>query len=314
MTDIIQKDYDYISILGPTASGKTKVAIGLSEYFPLEVISVDSVSIYKGLDIGSAKPSVEERNGVKHHLIDICTLDEIYTVGRFVEDARRLIEEIKSRGAMPVFCGGTMMYMQALKRDYQMPKLSDEMQLEIKGLMEEKGLDYIYGLLEKEDPDMANRLHPNDQQRIQRALGVVRENGRSLSSYWEEEKKDDNSMDFLIRVNNRDAHRERIRERVDLMLDMGLQEECQRVLDTYGRLEHPALKSIGYKEMIEHIVEKTPTNDVREKICIATSQFVKRQMTWLNSWNNKNMFAIDLYEDGPILINVLQSVVESRWL
>lgn len=303
--------YDYISILGPTATGKTACAIALAKYCPIEIVSVDSVSVYKGLDIGSAKPSREERKAVVHHLIDISTLDEIYTVGQFVENANCLIEEIKNRGALPVFCGGTMMYMAALKRGYQAPKIDGEITKNIEELIESEGLEYAYRLLKLEDPEMASRLHPNDRQRVSRALAVVRATGQSLSSFWNQSESQWNSMDFLIRVNNRDQHRLRIAERVDTMLDKGLRKECELILEQYGNIQHPALKSIGYREMIEGMLENKPTNNVREKICISTSQFVKRQMTWVNSWNNNNMLAIDLYEDDLKLYDTLQRIVEN---
>lgn len=308
------QDYDYISILGPTASGKTALALALAEIRPIEIISVDSVSVYKGLDIGSAKPSMEERQKVMHHLIDVCDLRDIYTVGRFVKDVERLVEEIKGRGALPVLCGGTLMYVAAWRRGYQMvPDIDIRVSSVLDELYHRHGSEYLYGLLEKEDPEMAERLHPNDRQRIMRALAVRRETGKSLLSYWKETKKSRfQGKDVLLCVEDREAHRLKLRERVDQMLSMGLREECEEILAEYGEdvRNHPALRSIGYKEMIADILEKKTTNDVGEMIAVSTSQLMKRQMTWINSWENQPFKKVWIDKKNGNIKNILQTIVE----
>lgn len=309
-------DLDYISILGPTGSGKTQLALMLSQYLPIEVISVDSVSVYKGLDIGSAKPSKEEMRIVPHHLIDICELTEIFTVGQFVERANTLIRQIKARGKWPVFCGGSVMYMRALQENYQnLPVISSTVQKGIDDVLRDVGVGALYKMLCQEDPVMAEKLHPNDKQRIARALAVKRECGQSLSYYWSQQSHtpEFKGFDFLLMVDDREKHRERLAGRVDYMLQQGLEEECERILSIYGEniVEHPALRSIGYKEIMHCICKREPIKVVRDKIIIASSQFVKRQMTWLKSWPNVNSSQFCLYNDNPALTDIANSIVET---
>lgn len=306
--------YDYISILGPTASGKTAIALELAKLYPIEIISVDSVSVYKGLDIGSAKPSYEEMQSVPHHLIDVCTLSEVFTVGKFVEEAKELIHEIKSRDKTPVFCGGTLMYMKALMQDYHsLPTLSLAITNDLNQILATQGKEVLYDLLLKEDPKIAKRLHQNDAQRVMRALGVKRETGRSLLEYWQQESSCKfKGYDFLIGVNNREMHRQAIANRVDQMFAYGFLQECKDVLHAHGPeiMTHPAIKSIGYKEMMMYICKILDEISVREKVVVSTAQFVKRQMTWLNNWSNEDSMLLKLYNDKKEKINLVDSIVE----
>lgn len=305
---------DYIAILGPTASGKTQLALSLAKIFPVEIISVDSVSVYKGLDIASAKPSFDERQAVKHHLIDEMTLSEIFTVADFVEKVKVLIREIRSRGAMPVLCGGTMMYMHAFCSDYdEIPKIDPEVEVEVRDILRSQGVAKLYSLLQKEDPLMANRLHENDQQRVSRALSVWRSTNRSLCDYWGRESGNSlKGMHFLLRVNDRQAHRSVIKLRTQKMIDEGLIDEVATLLKEYGNkcLVHPAMKSIGYKQAIMYLCETLTMGEVGEKIDIATSQLTKKQMTWLNRWEVMDYQKIDVYQHGKI-INILPTLLDS---
>ena len=158
------KKYDYIAILGPTASGKTQLALELAKYYPIEIISVDSVSVYQGLNIASAKPSQIEQGEVPHHLIDVVTLQDTFTAGDFVSHANILLKEIQSRGRIPVFCGGTMMYMHAFCHQYdKMPVVDSHVEDEVRRVYQDKGVEEIYRLLKQEDPLMAGKLSKNDQ-------------------------------------------------------------------------------------------------------------------------------------------------------
>ncbi len=306
---------DYISILGPTGTGKTRLAILLAESLPIEIISVDSVSVYQGLDIGSAKPTQKEQAIVPHHLIDICSLKEIYTVGRFVEESNILIKEIKSRGKMPLFCGGSIMYMKALMGNYHnLPTISDQVRQQTDALYQEKGVVGLYDILLAEDPAMARRVHPNDKQRICRALSVKRETGQSLMDYWGKNQDSQLSgFDFLLTVSDRSQHREVLADRVDFMIHQGLQGECQQILDRYGVdvVTHPAVRSIGYREMMLYLCENKPINEIRDMMISASSQFVKRQMTWLNSWPEGASRRFSLYDDYSKLSDIVDRIVES---
>lgn len=310
----MSKQLDYISLLGPTASGKTAIAIALAKKFPLEVISVDSVSVYQELDIGSAKPSEEEMSGVKHHLINCVTLNEIYTVGRFVEDATRLMTEIKSRGNIPLFCGGTLMYMKALQSGYaDLPVIPEDVTNDINQVLVNEGVEVLYEKLKGLDPSMAERIKPRDQQRIVRALSVILHTGKSLSDYWHQAKPDLKHRDILLMCNDRSAHRERLANRFDQMMNAGFVEECIEIHHKYGEeiWQHPALRSIGYKDMGRHICEHLPISDVRELAIISSAQYVKRQMTWLNAWDNEVSRQIPLYPENKDINKLAVSLVES---
>lgn len=308
------KQFDYLSILGPTGSGKTALAIALAKVFPIEVISVDSVSVYQRLDIGSAKPTREEMDGVVHHLINCETLDHIYTVGRFVEDANHLVGDIKSRGKIPLFCGGTMMYMRAFQNGYAgLPVISGDVLSEVDDIYNHGGVGAIYEMLKQKDPVMASKISSRDQQRIHRSLAVILETGKSLSDYWQQGTCQYKGHDILLMVENRAAHREKLAGRIDKMLALGLQQECEGVLADYGiKIQsHPAMKSIGYKEMVSCVCGTMAITDVRDKSIISSAQYVKRQMTWLNTWQNPRSTKIALEYDKQCINQLVISLVES---
>lgn len=310
----MRKPLDYISILGPTASGKTAIAIELAKQFPLEVVSVDSVSVYQELDIGSAKPTQDEMGDIRHHLINCLSLNEIYTVGRFVVDATRLISEIRSRGNIPLFCGGTMMYMKALQSGYvDLPVIPKEVVSEVDQMLHNDGVEALHARLKALDPKMAGKIKLRDQQRIARALSVVLHTGKSLSEYWEQAKPSFDHADILLICNDRVAHRERLANRFDQMIETGFLEECLALHKKYGEeiWMHPALRSIGYKEMGMHICKNLPISDVRELAIISSSQYVKRQMTWLNAWDYLRSSKIRLYPENKEINKLAVSLVES---
>lgn len=306
---------DYISILGPTGSGKSMLALELACYIPIEIISVDSVSVYRGLDIGSAKPTLADQQSVVHHLIDICDLNEIFTVGKFVEQAKVLIQEIKQRGRLPVFCGGTIMYMKALQGNYHnLPCISPTTESDISAIYKEEGGSGLYQRLKEEDPVMAEKLHFNDRQRVQRALAVKRETGKSLSEYWGQSSEHQlNGHNFLLMVTDRMQHRIKLAARVDQMLMMGFDDECKALLEKYGDRvwSHPATRSIGYKEMTLCIRENLAIKDVRELMIVSSAQFVKRQMTWLNAWPKEKSTRVLLNDDNSTLSHIASSIVET---
>lgn len=308
-------ELDYISILGPTGSGKSELAIELARQIPIEIISVDSVSVYRGLDIGSAKPTLTDQQSVVHHLIDICDLNEVFTVGKFVEQAKVLVQEIKQRGRLPVFCGGTIMYMKALQGNYHnLPCISPATERDVSAIYEKEGVCGLYQRLKEEDPLMAEKLHFNDRQRVQRALAVKRETGQSLSEYWGQGGDHQlNGHDFLLMVTDRKQHRVKLAERVDQMLMTGFDEECKALLEKYGEgvRSHPAIRSIGYKEMTLCICESLTIKDVRELMIVSSAQFVKRQMTWLNAWPKEKSTRFLLNDDNSTLSHIASSIVET---
>lgn len=307
-------DYDYIAILGPTASGKSNIAMKLAEYLPIEIVSVDSVSVYEGMDIGSAKPSIEDRKNVVHHLIDVADLTEVYTAARFVDDATVLIKDIKARGKIPVLCGGTMMYMSALSKGIdQVPDIPEHIQSEITSMVNTMDQVDLHKVLVAEDPVMGRMIHENDAQRTQRALAVWRATNKSLCDYWKSSESVLKGKHFILTIEDRDAHRKVIAKRVDKMLEMGLESECRALISRYGEdvVSHPAMRSIGYKEMSAYICGTMPRDEVREKIVVSTAQFVKRQMTWLRSWDNAENEVFIKRKDQCFIAIFIQAVIAS---
>lgn len=294
--------YDYIAILGPTATGKTQLALELSGYDSIEIVSVDSVSVYQGLDVASAKPSQAEQAKVPHHLIDVASLQSTFTVGDFVSRANALVKEIKSRGSIPVFCGGSMMYMHAFCHQYhEMPVVAPSIEADVRCIYEKGGVKEIYQLLKQEDPVMADRLSENDQQRLQRALAVWRSEGKSLCDFWSSshQRSHFHGFHYLLMVDDRQQHRKRITDRVEKMLQAGLIDEVMHLLALHGEdvKMHPAMRSIGYKQAVEHICDQLPLEKAKEQIITATSQLTKKQMTWLKKWSFETYSAVNLYSD-----------------
>ncbi|MDC3180929.1 tRNA (adenosine(37)-N6)-dimethylallyltransferase MiaA [Gammaproteobacteria bacterium] len=304
---------DYVALLGPTASGKTKLSIELAKKYPIEIISVDSVSVYRGLDIGSAKPTIEERCGVPHHLIDVVDLDDIYTVAQFVNDANELIAGIKSRGNIPLFCGGTMMYAYALKEGLtNMPQADQQIRLELESHFLSFGLAGLYEILNKLDPQTAKRLKKNDKQRIIRALSLIQTHQLPLDQLYEKSDPPYQGCYVLQCIEDRALHRNKLANRVDVMLDLGFVNEVEGILSTYDEcvLEHPAMKSIGYRQIIEYICKKYPLIHVREKIITASAQLVKKQMTWINSFKSHNYHRVGQDSVEIVLERAIKNTLE----
>lgn len=311
----MKETIDYISILGPTASGKSRLALMLADMLPIEIISVDSVSVYQGLDIGSAKPTRIERGSVPHHLIDICDLSSIYTAGQFLDAANNLIVDIQSRGKLPVFCGGTLMYMKALQKNYQnLPVIEGAVEESVALLYQTEGVAGVFQALAQEDPVMAAKLHPNDSQRLQRALAVVRSTGRSLQEFWKSQGDSRfKGLDFLLLVEDRARHKVILEQRIEGMLQEGFEDECRGLLKHYGAeiVTHPVLKSIGYREMLLYCKGEWSLSVAKERMLVSSSQFVKRQMTWLNRWDNARQISSSLVYDNKGFIDLARMVVET---
>jgi len=278
-----------LCLAGPTAAGKTAVAMALAERLPIEVVSVDSALVYRGMDIGTAKPSPTERAAVPHHLIDLNDPAESYSAARFATDAARLAGEIRARGRVPLLVGGTMLYFKALREGLDpMPEASPGLRREIDEEAAFRGWPALHAELARLDPEAAARLAPNDAQRIQRALEVVRASGRPLS-HWQrgaaarhEARARDLPMVSLEPAARSWLH-ERIAERFSAMLAAGLVDEV-RSLRARGDLHAglPSMRCVGYRQVWQALDEGS-LDDVRERGVAATRQLAKRQLTWLRS-------------------------------
>ena len=275
-----------IALMGPTASGKTRLAIELAKALDGEVISVDSALVYRGMDIGTAKPSLEEREGIPHHLIDILDPAESYSTGRFRDEAFRAMQDIANRGKLPILAGGTMLYFNALFYGLStLPSADSEIRRQIDEEAASVGWAKLHAQLVEIDPEAAARIHPNDPQRIQRALEVYRLTGVPLSVLCAETKSPPLPFDLvklIVAPANREALHDRIRQRFLAMIEHGVIDEV-RALYERGDLhaDLPSIRAVGYRQVWAYLEGEYDRDTMIKRGIIATRQFAKRQFTWL---------------------------------
>ncbi len=274
--------------MGPTASGKTDLALKICEEFPCEIISVDSVMIYKGMDIGSAKPSKNILRKYPHHLIDILDPSDAYSVANFRADALRLIREIHARKNIALLVGGTMLYFSALQRGLaQMPSANSLIRKKLSDLANEKGWEYMHAQLAEIDPQAAVRIHPNDPQRIQRALEVYELTGIPISAWHAKTRKPKlpfHALKLALIPKDRGLLQHRIEQRFDRMLNEGFLMEMESLYqrdDLHADL--PSMRSVGYRQAWQYFDGVIDLETMRVRAIIATRQLAKRQLTWLRS-------------------------------
>ncbi|HZE92660.1 MAG TPA: tRNA (adenosine(37)-N6)-dimethylallyltransferase MiaA [Rhizobacter sp.] len=287
-----------LCLAGPTASGKSAAALAIARQQqplkPVEIISVDSALVYRGMDIGTAKPTPAERAQAAHHLIDILDPSEAYSAARFVGDAQRLIAEIRARGHTPLLVGGTMLYFKALFEGLDaMPAADRAVRAALDAQCEREGLHALYRELKRVDPVTAARLKPGDQQRIQRALEVYRVSGQPLSSFHTD--KPPRVLPPLISLEPTDRAwlHQRIETRFMQMLDQGLVDEVRALgerADLHADL--PSMRCVGYRQTWEALVEDD-VSDLPERGIAATRQLAKRQLTWLRGMPQRLVVACD---------------------
>ncbi|MES2190243.1 MAG: tRNA (adenosine(37)-N6)-dimethylallyltransferase MiaA [Pseudomonadota bacterium] len=292
----------HICLAGPTASGKTAAALAIAQQHSTEIISVDSALVYKGMDIGTAKPSAAELAAVPHHLIDIRDPLNAYSAAEFVADARRLIVEISARGKLPLLVGGTMLYFKALFDGLDdMPKADAQIRAVIAAEAHEKGWPAMHTELSHIDPVTAARLEPQDSQRISRAIEVYRVSGQPLSSFHQRSAANSVPSDgqntcalISLEPENRSWLHERIAQRFDAMLAAGFMEEV-RALRARGDLypDLPSMRCVGYRQAWEALDGTSPMAELRDKGIFATRQLAKRQITWLRSMTQRRIIACD---------------------
>ena len=289
----------YICIAGPTASGKTAVALEAAKYWPVEIISVDSALVYRGLDIGSAKPSQVEMNAVPHHLIDIREPDEPYSAANFVNDAKPLIKEINERGRVPLLVGGTMLYFKALIEGLdRLPASTPQIrtQLELEAI--EQGWPAMHQQLASFDPITAARLKPNDSQRIQRALEVYRISGKPLSSFFTDKTQVRFPPMLSLEPENRSWLHERIALRFEQMLELGFLKEVRGLMQRAElHADLPSMRAVGYRQAwlaleqaaVTGVSDEELTTGLIQTGVAATRQLAKRQITWLRSMPDRHV-------------------------
>jgi tRNA dimethylallyltransferase len=284
-----------ILIMGPTASGKSALAMEIAKCLPVEIISVDSGQIYRCIDIGTAKPGAAERAAVPHHLLDILEPHESYSAGRFRDDALALMREISERGRIPLLAGGTMLYFKALLEGLnELPQADPGVRMVIDTMAREAGWPKLHQELARVDPETAARLAPGDAQRIQRALEVFYVSGRPMSELLKKPKYV--YLPYrMIRValvpSDRTLLNERIARRFEDMLELGLIGEVRRVREQFGLgSDAPSLRCVGYRQTCAYLDGKYDLAGLREKGIAATRQLAKRQLTWLRSMEGLTVF------------------------
>ena len=288
-----------VLLMGPTASGKTDLAISLCKRFPCDIISVDSALVYRGMDIGTAKPDAETLRRAPHQLIDIRDPEESYSAGDFVRDARAAIDLSLANGRIPLLAGGTMMYFRALTEGIaDLPAADEAIRRQIDADAARKGWPAMHAELESVDTVVAARLNPNDSQRIQRALEVFRISGKPLGD-WQREAvastADLNYIKIALQIEPRSLLHQRIEQRLDQMIAAGFEEEMQALRARPG-LErgNSAMRSVGYRQFWAYLDGDYSKSEARDRTLFATRQLAKRQLTWLRSEND--VFSVDPLE------------------
>ncbi len=303
----MQEKKPLIILTGPTAVGKTNLSIKLAKLVNGEIISADSMQVYKGMDVGSAKIMPEEMEGVPHHLIDILEPWDEFNVVVFQQKCKEAMEGIYERGHIPILTGGTGFYIQAVLKDIDFTENEDnnEYRKQLEALGEEKGSEYLHNMLQEIDPASAESIHANNRKRVIRALEFYHFTGKKISEHNEEESEKNPAYSFAYFVLNddRDKLYERIEKRVDLMLQNGLEEEVRHLLSKGCARDMVAMQGLGYKEMIDCLEGKITLEEAIYIIKRDTRHFAKRQITWFKRekeviWINKPEFD---YDDARIL-------------
>ena len=272
-----------IVICGPTASGKTALSIELAKQINGEIVSADSMQIYKDMDIGTAKPTQEEKQGIKHYLIDFVSPDERYSVADYKQDAKKAIREILKKGKVPIIVGGTGLYVDSLIYEIEYPNIEfDEKYREkLEKEVEENGLEELYEKAKEIDNEAIQKISKNDKKRILRILEIYHATGKNKTEQEIESRKKEVEFDYKVFALkwDREMLYERINKRVDIMLEQGLIEEVKSIYEKYNKFP-TAMQGLGYKEVVEYLENKTTKEEMIEKIKQETRRYAKRQMTW----------------------------------
>lgn len=274
-----------ISVLGPTASGKTSLAIELAKRLGGEIISCDSMQLYRGMDIGTATPTEAEREGIPHHLIDIIEPENEFSAADYASLASDAVEDIVSRGKMPIFCGGTGMYHDAVMKitSFSEGEQDEKLREELYEYAKTHGNEALHDRLRKIDPESADAIHPNNVKRVVRAIEVYETTGKTKTETDREQISGESRYDdcaFIIDFASRELLYDRINRRVDIMFDEGLEREAREILLSGRKISRTAAQAIGYKEFLPYFAGEKTIDEVREEIKLATRHYAKRQLIW----------------------------------
>lgn len=309
------EDLRILTIVGPTGSGKTKLAIELVRQFPCDIISVDSAMVYRGMDIGTAKPTPEEQQIAPHRLIDIRDPREAYSAGQFRDDAVKEIEDILSHDRIPLLVGGTMLYFKALQQGLaELPTADSEIRQKISQEAAAIGWQELHKKLTKIDPQSAERINPNDAQRIQRALEVYELTGHTMTELFAKENIIPYQfLNVAIAPSDRSVLYERIEKRFKQMLKAGFIEEVEKIRNQILKSSNPHIlppsqRAVGYRQIWQYLAGELTKEEMQEKAIIASRQLAKRQLTWLRSWPDLQWFDS---EDKNLMSKINEIVLEA---
>lgn len=300
-----------IAIVGPTASGKTRLSVELAAHLGAEIISFDSMQIYKGMDIGTAKPTPEETKGIPHHMIDIADPREDFSVSRFVEEADGILQGLLSRGKPVVLVGGTGLYIDSLMKGLDFaPYPQSGVREKLTAIAQTQGIEVIMEQLRAVDPESAERIHPSNQKRVIRALEIYLETGKTMTQHnLESQQKPDKYDPLWIGLDyiNREALYSRINRRVDLMIQEGLLDELHRLLAQGIPESATSMQAIGYKEFLGYIRGESTLEEATELLKQSSRRYAKRQRTWFHRNPKVNWLMLD---DEPDFTQVFRSAME----
>ncbi|MBQ8767495.1 MAG: tRNA (adenosine(37)-N6)-dimethylallyltransferase MiaA [Clostridia bacterium] len=306
------KKIPVIAVVGPTASGKTSLSINIAKKFRGQVVSADSMQIYEKMDIATAKPTLDEMQGIKHHLIGFQPIDKKFSVAEYVGLANDCIEKIHNEGALPVVAGGTGLYIDSLLQNIQFSKEENnsEIRNELTALFDEKGAEYMLEALREIDPETAERLHLKDKIRIIRALEIYKVTGKTMTEQKILSREEESPYEVLyIGINYRDRNvlYDRINRRVDIMLENGLLEEAKDFYNTSS--DTTACQAIGYKELAPYFKGENQLSECVEKLKQETRRYAKRQLTWFRKNENINWVYPDDYENEAEMYNDVYKLI-----
>lgn len=277
-----------IAITGPSASGKTALAINLALELNGEIISVDSRQIYKGLDIGSAKPTLEEQQGIPHHLIDIIEVTENYTAADFCDEAKKTINDILQRGKQPILAGGTGLYFRILLQDFDLPRVAPNE--ELRAELDKKTSSELHDMLKIEDFELSQKIHFNNKVKIIRALEVCKTLKMPMSQAQKKKESEYNTLWIGLNPENRDFLYEKINKRVDIMFENGLLDEARNLFEKYGE-NNILMNTIGYEELYPVLKRETDLESAKNLLKQNTRRYAKRQISWFKA--NKDIIWFD---------------------
>lgn len=301
-----------ISVIGPTASGKTGLAVELAKHFNGEVVSADSMQIYKGMQIATAKPTIQEMQGIKHHLIDFLQPDQTYSVAMYVNDAKKCINDIHSRGKLPFVVGGTGLYVDSLLNNVKFSEEERDRKIcdELNEIYKTQGVDALLDILSEFDDKSAHRLKAEkNPKRIIRAIEFYKTTGKTITEQIEKSKLEPspyNTIKLGLNFKDRQVLYDRINKRVDLMLDNGLLDEAKKVLS--NNLSQTSVKAIGYKELIPYFNCEKALEDCVENLKRETRRYAKRQITWFKRDKEINWLYVDELSPDDLLSNAIEII------